>query len=154
MNEMSEEPRDFTMAHTHRDGLHTEFAAAEKASMGAESIKKKILRLLTQFPTGFTPDEFVDQDGGLINTVRRRFTDLWKEGKIKHHPYGITRTNDAHNECVVWVLGRDETMALSKFDLLKSENIRLKKIIRIHGINPDLTQIISDLNKTAQENKS
>jgi len=57
--------------------------------------------------SGLTPDEFVLKHGGLINTIRRRFTDLWKEGKIKHHPTLLTRKNLAGNDCITWVLGKD-----------------------------------------------
>ena len=56
---------------------------------------------------GLTPDEFAEMHGKLINTVRRRFTDLWKEGKIRHHPKSLTRKNKAGNSCVTWVIGHD-----------------------------------------------
>lgn len=152
---MSEEPRDFTMAHTHRDGIHTEFSAAEKAEKTAESVKVQIInRLLKEAPNGLAPEELCTELDVLLSTVRRRITDLWKEGQIKHHPDMLARINADKNECVVWVIGEDENRVMSKFDLLKNENIRLKKIIRIHGINPDLTQIIVDINEAAQENKS
>ena len=94
--------------HVHSDGLSTEIAAFAKASRKSNSIKLKILvKLKEAAEMGLTPDEFVFRYGGLINTIRRRFTDLWKEGKIKHHPNLLARKNGAGNDCVTWVLGRD-----------------------------------------------
>jgi len=94
--------------HVHSDGLSTEIAAFAKASRKSNSIKLKILvKLKEAAEMGLTPDEFVFRHGGLINTIRRRFTDLWKEGKIKHHPNLLARKNGAGNDCVTWVLGRD-----------------------------------------------
>jgi hypothetical protein len=95
--------------HTHSNGLESEFEAFEKASKSANSIKLQILYEMNIAGAlkGLTPDEFVEMHGGLINTVRRRFTDLWKEGKIFHHPRLLTRKNNADNACVAWVLGCD-----------------------------------------------
>ena len=93
--------------HVHREGHATERMAASKADLSAQPIKRHILALLAEEPGGITPDEYCLEFGGLINTVRRRFTDLWKEGKIRHHPGGLTRVNVSGNECVVWVLGED-----------------------------------------------
>ena len=52
--------------------------------------------------------------GGLINTIRRRFTDLWKEGKIRHHPTLLSRKNLAGNDCVSWVIGTDVDLPVKK----------------------------------------
>jgi hypothetical protein len=94
--------------HVHSNGLPTERSAFNKASLRSDSIKSRILVELEDVGgTGLTPDEFVFKHGGLINTIRRRFTDLWKDGKIKHHPTLLTRKNTAGNDCVTWVLGRD-----------------------------------------------
>ena len=95
--------------HTHSNGWGTEVEAFEKASKSANSIKLQILYELGKAGAleGLTPDEFVEMHGGLINTVRRRFTDLWKEGKILHHPHSLTRKNSAGNACVAWVIGCD-----------------------------------------------
>jgi len=99
---------DDLKTHVHSDGLSTEIAAFAKASRKSNSIKLKILvKLKEAAEMGLTPDEFVFRHGGLINTIRRRFTDLWKEGKIKHHPNLLARKNGAGNDCVTWVLGRD-----------------------------------------------
>jgi hypothetical protein len=101
--------------HVHKNGLSTEIAALTKASRKVDSIKSKILvELEKAAETGLTPDEFVFKHGGLINTIRRRFTDLWKEGKIKHHPSLLTRKNSAGNDCVTWVLGRDMDLTPKK----------------------------------------
>jgi hypothetical protein len=95
--------------HTHRNGLQTEVDAFVKASKRMESTKSKIIfEIGCAGENGLTPDEFVENYGGLINTVRRRFTDLWKEGKIKHHPTLLERKNRAGNNCVTWVIGKDE----------------------------------------------
>ncbi len=94
--------------HIHAHGHMTELLAYEKARKGSPSVKHKILHEVEQAgDVGITPDEFVEMHGGLINTIRRRFTDLWKEGKIRHHPLGVTRKNPAGNACVTWVMGRD-----------------------------------------------
>jgi len=98
--------------HIHSNGLPTEAAAFNKASLRMGSIKSRILEELEEAgESGLTPDEFVFKHGGLINTIRRRFTDLWKDGRIKHHPTLLTRKNGAGNDCVTWVLGRDLNMA-------------------------------------------
>ena len=98
--------------HIHSNGLPTEAAAFNKASLRMGSIKSRILEELEEAgDSGLTPDEFVFKHGGLINTIRRRFTDLWKDGRIKHHPTLLTRKNGAGNDCVTWVLGRDLNMA-------------------------------------------
>ena len=95
--------------HTHRNGLQTEVDAFVKASKRMDSTKLKIIfEIGCAGANGLTPDEFVENNGGLINTVRRRFTDLWKEGKIKHHPILLERKNRAGNNCVTWVIGKDE----------------------------------------------
>ena len=97
--------------HTHADGLMTEVLAFEKANKVSKSIKVKILEELEQArEMGLTPDEFVEMHGGLINTIRRRFTDLWKAGQIRHHPEGLTRKNLSGNACVTWVLGVDPSL--------------------------------------------
>ena len=94
--------------HTHSNGLMTEVLAFERANKVSKSIKVKILEELQQVgELGLTPDEFVEMHGGLINTIRRRFTDLWKAGQIRHHPEGLTRKNLSGNACVTWVLGVD-----------------------------------------------
>jgi len=94
--------------HVHSNGLPTEVQAFQKASLQIASIKSRILvEMKGAGEAGITPDEFVFKHGGLINTIRRRFTDLWKEGQIKHHPTLLTRKNTAGNDCVAWVLGRD-----------------------------------------------
>jgi hypothetical protein len=94
--------------HVHSNGLFTEISAYEKTSKRSESTKSKILSELQDAGVhGLTPDEFLLLHGGLINTIRRRFTDLWKEGKIQHHPALLTRKNIDGNDCITWVLGRD-----------------------------------------------
>lgn len=92
----------------HTGGLATEEAALEKVAPTLTAMKAKIYGdLMRAGDWGLTPDEFTDNHGKLLNTVRRRFTDLWKEGLIRHHPQLTTRTNRGGNECVVWVIGKD-----------------------------------------------
>jgi hypothetical protein len=89
---------------THTHGQDTEIAAFHRASKTSHSMRARILRAIEE-SGGMTPDEFAEGWGGLINTVRRRFTDLWKDGFIKHG--SETRKNASGNDCVVWVMGED-----------------------------------------------
>lgn len=101
--------------HVHGNGLPTEVAAFNKASKRSASIKFQILvELRKAGEGGLTPDEFVLMHGGLINTIRRRFTDLWKDGKIRHHPTLLSRKNLAGNDCVSWVIGTDVDLPVKK----------------------------------------
>tara|TARA_R110000803_G_scaffold33627_13_gene73579 strand:+ start:1567 stop:2007 length:441 start_codon:yes stop_codon:yes gene_type:complete len=135
------EHRIFTRTHTHTEPHATETLAAVKAERSALPIKKHILHRLKEQPEGLTPDEFCDEINGLINTVRRRFTDLWKEGVIRHHPENRTRINDSKNECVVWVIGEDPRRKPSRHQQMQNEIIRLRHICRSHGIDPDQTEL-------------
>ena len=121
---------DFAAKHARTDGHATEHASAAKAKLKAGSTKSGILRALRHWPDGITPDEFCDLTHGLINTVRRRFTDLWKEGMIRHHPAGVTRRNGAGNEAVVWVIGNDPDRKPSRVEELKAEIVRLTIRVR------------------------
>ena len=102
--------------HTHTDAWTTEIEAFAKALKSANSTKLKILEEIHRAGNvqGLTPDEFVEMHGGLINTIRRRFTDLWKEGMICHHLEAVTRKNSAGNKCVSWILGNDPTSTFQK----------------------------------------
>jgi len=127
--------KDFVTQHTHINAIETETSAAIKAGKQSESIKTIILQIMEQNGEhGLTPDEFCEMTGKLINTVRRRFTDLWKEGKIRHHLEKKTRTNKAKNECVVWVLGTDDNLKISRVQRLKLENERLRSLLLINRI--------------------
>ena len=93
----------------HRDGLPSERAALQVVEPTITPMREQIMRdLQTAGESGLTPDEWAATHHGLINTVRRRFTDLWKDGLIRHHPNGAMRKNAAENLCVVWVLGEDK----------------------------------------------
>lgn len=86
----------------HEQPRPAELAAAEKVGAHVETLKGQILWRVTNCgDAGLIPDEVP----GLINTVRRRFTDLWKEGKIR--PTDRTRENRHGNPETVWILGRD-----------------------------------------------
>lgn len=119
-------PTGFIQTHTHAEGHSTEAQAARKAGASVTSTKKRILARLEDEPDGITPDEFCDETGGLINTIRRRFTDLWKEGKICHHPEGKTRMNGHNNECVLWVLGEDTARKPSRYEENKGKESELR----------------------------
>lgn len=112
--------------HVHADGHMTELLAFEKAKKGSLSIRQKILSEIEQAgDLGLTPDEFVEMNGGLINTVRRRFTDLWKDGQIRHHPLSLTRKNTAGNACVTWVMGRDPQVLPKAARTVRPAQVRL-----------------------------
>ena len=106
----------------HGGGWRTEFAALAKVSPGLKAMKAGIFYAVMKAGSkGLTPDEFCKSEGLLINTVRRRFTDMWKEGIIRHHPLGLNRPNAAGNDCVAWVIGRDP-----KANQGESELVRLR----------------------------
>lgn len=97
----------------HSPGLPTEHAALYKVLPKLKSMRQRILAdLEAAGDLGLTPDQWHEQNGGLINTVRRRFTDLWKDGLIRHHPRGISRPNRAGNDCTVWVNGKDDSLTI------------------------------------------
>ena len=90
----------------HRQPRATEVEALTKIAPHLRAMKKGIYEALEAAGSrGITPDEYVVRSGKLINTVRRRFTDLWKEGIIR--PAGVSRRNKAGNSTMVWVLGLD-----------------------------------------------
>ena len=131
----------FTATHTHEGSWTTERTAADKAGRKTRSIKARILsRLSEEGDRGLTPDEFCAEVSGLINTIGRRFTDLLVDGKIRHHPGGATRTNDAGNECVVWVMGEDVGRKPSRVQALKDEIERLRELLDSAGVDPDQRQ--------------
>lgn len=82
---------------------------------------------------GLTPDEYVEETGALINTVRRRFTDLWKEGIIK--PTDRTRCNYRGRNETVWMVGRDEKMVVSETKDAKIK--RLEAHVRLLVVEGD-----------------
>lgn len=94
--------------HTHQDGPETERIAFLKVAPVVKGIKARILLLLQQ--QNLTPDEVSASQGLLINTVRRRFVDLWTAGQIR--PTAVRRKNDGGNPCVVWTLGADPDPAV------------------------------------------
>ena len=135
---MEQQGIDFATSHARKSDPLTSKDAARKAEINSMSIKNKIIQRLSDEPlTGLTPDEFNEEVDGLINTIRRRFTDLWKEGKIRHHPNGLTRINSAKNECVAWVIGEDENRKPSRVQVMKNEIYRLRKLLMANKIDPD-----------------
>jgi hypothetical protein len=99
----------------HNDGLKTELSALAKVTPHLSSIRNRIVADIQAAGTeGLTPDEWSERNHALINTVRRRFTDLWKDGFIQHHPLEFTRKNSAKHDCVIWVSGCDPHRASTK----------------------------------------
>lgn len=92
---------------THAQPRASELAAAEKVAPKVASIKGSIWAMISfRGDIGLTPDEYSAYTDRIINTVRRRFTDLWKDGIIR--PTIMTRPNRRGNQETVWVVGRDE----------------------------------------------
>lgn len=88
---------------THSAPRQTEMEALMSVAPHLKRMKRDImLRVVASGESGLTPDEVP----GLINTVRRRFVDLWKEGQIR--PTDRTRRNSRGKNETVWVAGRDE----------------------------------------------
>jgi hypothetical protein len=123
----------FERTHTHSPGLETETLAAAKTLLSVASMRNRIMQELSEAGEwGLTPDEYAKRHESLINTVRRRFTDLWKDGLIRHHPDGRTRLNSDLNECIVWVTGCDPGAS----GMTESRIARLRAQLREHGIQP------------------
>lgn len=93
----------------HSPGTETEQQAAIRVLPRVGSIKRHILDALEDAPAGLIPEEFTEARKLLLNTVRRRFTDLWKEGYICKN--GAIRNNARGNPSEVWVLGCDPEAA-------------------------------------------
>lgn len=137
---------DEIRTHTHARGLATEVVAFNKAQKISKALKLRIIEELSICgESGMTPDEFVLAYGGLINTVRRRFTDLWKEGKIRHHPDKLTRKNASGNPCVAWVLGEDPEAVRqptrAKYTLSAMQNEY------IHGFDHGCDYIVAEIER-------
>lgn len=97
---MSNEP------HLHAQPRTSEVAAAAAVAGQIVALKTGILAWAKRAGEhGLTPDEYSAETGALINTVRRRFTDIWKAGQLR--PTELTRKNRRGNPETVWVLGED-----------------------------------------------
>lgn len=131
----------------HTPGRSTELAAFRKVERKIAGIKSEILVALQEAgETGLTPDEFCDDRDMLINTVRRRFTDLWKEGEIK--PTDRTRKNSNDNECLVWTLGCDPDRNKNRVQTRKELMARITQleetVAKLTRQNERLIQIIEE----------
>lgn len=112
----------------HADPRQSELFAAKKVKPHVETLKAKILRLMAESgQAGLIPDE-VD---GLINTIRRRFTELWKDGFIK--PTDRMRANTRGNPETVWVLGRDPVLRVTRGKPVEAD------IVHVEPLNPPLS---------------
>lgn len=109
-------------AHTHAAPKEAELAAAAAIEPHIASIKADILaRMAAAGEAGLIASEVP----GLINTVRRRFVDLWHGGRIK--PNGKTRANDRGKLETVYVLGRDERKRITPYADLREAVVTLLK---------------------------
>lgn len=87
----------------HSEPRPAEYEAAILIAPHLKKMKRDIMvKAVSAGSRGLIPDE-VD---GLINTVRRRFTDLWIEGFLK--PTESTRPNRRGRSETVWVVGKDD----------------------------------------------
>ena len=125
---------EFAESHQHRDAHRGEAAACDKAMRGASNMKARILACIVGAGEhGLTPDEYSVNTDALINTVRRRITDLWKDGLVRHHPEGLHRINDAENECIVWVAGRDPNGTMTRFEkdqkLIRDQVAEIERLV-------------------------
>lgn len=111
----------------HTDGLATERQALERVEPHLSSMRARILAAISAAgERGLLPDEWAAENRALINTARRRFTDLWKDGMIRHHPAKIERPNAAGNPCVVWVAGADPQGTRTREQSMREEIARLR----------------------------
>lgn len=130
------------MAHSHAGGHSTAVTAFSKIAAGVPALKLRILADIDEAgEDGITPDEWCDRNGALINTVRRRFTDLWKDGLIRHHPAGLTAKNSAGNECVRWVAGCDPAGTAKRAGVGKGFLAGMMYATRIVLREPDLPAV-------------
>jgi hypothetical protein len=98
---------------THAVPRRSESEALAVVAPHLTAMKREIMIVVTAAGDyGLTPDEHSLATGAIINTVRRRMTDLWKEGQIR--PTDRMRKNARGNNETVWVVGRDEKMATTR----------------------------------------
>lgn len=117
------------LAATHASPRRAELAAAASVAPHLTHMKADIVSAITAAgEKGLTPDDFQLATGKIINTIRRRFTDLWKEGHIR--PTNRTRPNARGFEETVWALGRDTTVQPSR-ETASQKIARLQRHIRL-----------------------
>lgn len=115
-------------AHTHAVPTAAEQAAADKVEPHVASIKADILRRMAAAgDAGLIASEVP----GLINTVRRRFVDLQRGGRIK--PNGKTRANERGNPETVYVLGRDEKAVAQRATPFADLKTAVKTLLKRNG---------------------
>lgn len=110
----------------HADPKKSEIEAVLKIAPHLKNMKREIMILaIKNGDRGIIPDEVP----GLINTIRRRITDLWKEGFLK--PSGMFRKNKSGNNETVWIPGRDEKafeIRETKGQIIKRLENRVKEL--------------------------
>jgi hypothetical protein len=111
--------------HVHAVPRQAELEALKAIDPHIRSMKVRILlQVGAAGDHGLTPDEYQRMTLTIINTVRRRFTDLWKDGFIR--PTDRVRPNARGNNETVWVLGRDE-------NAVKAHETKDEKIARLEA---------------------
>jgi hypothetical protein len=136
-----------TKTHAHDNPHQTELEALFKADKGAAPMKAQIEKAVERAgPNGLTPDMFsaaggkdsAGRDKLLINTVRRRFTDLRLAGAIRYHPDGVTFENRKGNQELAYVMGSESDLPKSRLRRLLDENAELKA--KIEELEEELNQ--------------
>lgn len=141
MNRETEELDLFETTHCHHEPHRGELEAARKSGCIRETMQAHILERIRQAgPPGLTPDEYSQDHSALINTVRRRFTDLWKAGKIRHHPEELHRKNSAGNLCLAWVEGTDPDCELLRGRGLETRIRKLEE--RVERLTIEIAKLI------------
>ena len=103
----------------HSDAKKSEIDALLKVAPHLKKMKREIMILAHKNgERGIIPDEVP----GLINTVRRRIVDLWKEGLLK--ATDRMRKNKRGNNETIWIPGRDE----KTFEIKETKNQIIKRL--------------------------
>lgn len=120
--------------HVHAEPRRTEVEALAAVAPHLKRMKRDIMLAAHHYGEhGIIPDEIP----GLINTVRRRFTDLWIEGLLK--PTCRVRPNRRGKNETVWVAGKDEhrlTPAETKDQKIKRLEARVAELERTLAAGP------------------
>lgn len=81
----------------------TSKAAAKATKPRVKSLREQVLDMLKFYDTGLTADECAKQLGNSILSIRPRFSELLRLGKI--FDSGITRANESGLQATVWRIG-------------------------------------------------
>jgi len=119
--------------HRHAESNAPELFALDKVAPHLKKMKRSIMEAahdaVARGERGIIPDE----QPGLINTVRRRFTDLHIEGHLR--PTEHTKENASGNPVTVWEPGRD-------FNMLATRESKEQKIARLEARVAELERML------------